>query len=308
MISCRTAPVLLACLAVVACRHTEEKLPPQNPMGADAAGWQMGNPLLPGMGDPTAENYHVNTSEELEKIDNGAEGEIYWTDPDNPDKEIEGITAAFENKRNGNGWMSDYGRALRFAHRECRPLIIWFHDSVVSPKSGRLGEALLDTPAFNAWCKDRVVRVKLDAGASIDDRTRESAKYSRNAINRLALGYGLKKKPALAVIAPTGQFVVGIDGYSGFVEEVETVLKRGVEDSERMMAEHRTKLEAKGYRMWRSVTGISLFAKLQRYDAERRMVYLREYGGKVSRVRLKNFCAEDLEYLQAEQEKKGKSL
>ncbi len=308
MSSWRTSLLVLASMLAVACQHTEEKLPPRSPMSADEAARQMGNPLLPGMGDPNAENYHVNTSEELEKIENGAEGEIYWTDPDDPDKEIAGITAAFENKRNGNGWMSDYGRALRFAHRECRPLIIWFHDSVVSPKSGRLGEALLDTPAFNAWCKDRVVRVKLDAGASIDDRTRESAKYSRNVINHLALGYGLKKKPALAVIAPTGQFVVGVDGYSGFVEEVETVLKRGVEDSERMMAEHRTKLEAKGYRTWRSVAGVSLFAKLQRYDAEHRMVYLREYGGKVSRVRLKHFCDDDLEYLQAEQAKKGKSL
>ena len=55
--------------------------------------------------------------EELEKIDNGAEGEVYFTDPDNPDAEIAGITAAFEARRNGNGWLDNYGTATRLAHR-----------------------------------------------------------------------------------------------------------------------------------------------------------------------------------------------
>ncbi len=274
-------------------------------MGFEDSMPPVGNPLVPGTGDPNAVNYNVSTSEELAQIDNGAEGEVFFTDPDNPDKEIEGITNAFENRRGGNGWMEDYGRAVRFAHRECRPLIIWFHDSVISPKSKELGEALLDSPDFNEWCKDRVTRVRLDSGASIDDATRDHARYSRSAINRLSLRYGLNRKPALAVVSPTGKLVVGIDGYNGFVQEVEMLLKRGVEDCEKEIDAMRAKLSERGYRTWNSARGnMTLFAKLQRFDEKNDMVYLRQYGGKISRTKLKRFCAEDRAYILREQQEK----
>lgn len=303
---------LALALALVGCISDKENAKPvreHQRLTMEEAAAQMGNPLLANKGDLNAENYNVSTSEELEKIDNGAEGEITFTDPDNPDKEIAGITEAFENRRNGNGWLSDYGRALRFAHRECRPLVIWFHDSVVSPKSGRLGEQLLDTPKFNEWCRDRVVRVKLDSGASIDDRTRDSAKYSYTAINRLAASYGLRKKPSIAVIAPTGRFIVGMDGYNGFVEEVDSIIKQGVQDCEKEMETYFKKLEAKGYRTWHSANGqMSLFAKLHRYDEAHRMVYLKEYGGRITHTKLSRFSEEDVDYLREELEKNGKSL
>ncbi len=264
------------------------------------------NPLLTGGAvDPNAQSYNVSTSEELEQIDNGVEGEVYFTDPDNPDAEIAGITAAFEAKRHGNGWLDNYGTATRFAHRECRPLIIWFHDSVIAPKSSLLGEELLDTPQFNAWCRNRVVRLKLDSGASIDDRTRSSAKYSRDAIERLARRYGLKRKPALAVVSPRGKFVVGIDGYNEFTQQIEVLLKEGVVNAEKEMDEYREKLSAKGYRTWSSATGdVSVFARLQRFDDEHQMVYLKEYGGKISRTKLRRFCKEDQDFILKKQEEK----
>ncbi len=264
------------------------------------------NPLLTGGAvDPNAQSYNVSTSEELEQIDNGAEGEVYFTDPDNPDAEIEGITAAFESRRNGNGWLDNYGTATRFAHRECRPLIIWFHDSVISPKSALLGEELLDTPAFNEWCRDRVVRLKLDSGASIDDRTRNSAKYSRDAIERLARRYGLKRKPALAVVSPRGKFVVGIDGYNEFTQQIEALLKEGVINAEKDMDEYREKLATKGYRTWTAATGnVTTFARLQRFDEEHQMVYLKEYGGRITRTKLRRFCKEDRDFIFKKQEEK----
>ncbi len=302
-------PVLLGSCSLWQQQDEEKPQTDTKPrMGFEDSMPPVGNPLVPGTGDPNAVNYNVSTSEELAQIDNGAEGEVFFTDPDNPDKEIEGITNAFENRRGGNGWMEDYGRAVRFAHRECRPLLIWFHDSVISPKSKELGEALLDSPDFNAWCKDRVVRVKLDSGASIDDATRDHARYSRSSINRLSLRYGLSRKPAMAVVSPTGKLVVGIDGYNGFVQEVETILKRGVEDCEKEIDTMRAGLSERGYRTWNSARGnMTLFAKLQRFDEKNDMVYLRQYGGKVSRTKLKRFCAEDRAYilrLQREKEEK----
>ncbi len=276
-------------------------------MGFEDAAMPGMNPLLTGGAtDPNAQSYNVTTSEELEKIDNGAEGEVYFTDPDNPDADIEGITAAFEAKRNGNGWLESYANATRFAHRECRPLIIWFHDSVIAPKSSQLGEDLLETPEFNAWCRDRVVRLKLDSGASIDDRTRSSAKYSRQAIERMARRYGLTRRPALAVLTPRGKLVMGVEDYNGFVQQVDTLLKEGVIKAEKEMDEYRASLAPRGYRTWSSAAGnMTLFARLQRFDEEHQMVYLKEYGGKVSRTKLRRFCKEDREYILKKQEEKA---
>ncbi len=275
-------------------------------MGFEAESMPGMNPLLTGGAvDPNAQSYNVTTSEELEKIDNGAEGEVYFTDPDNPDAEIAGITAAFEARRNGNGWLDNYGTATRLAHRECRPLIIWFHDSVIAPRSALLGEELLDTPAFNEWCRDRVVRLKLDSGASIDDRTRSSARYSRDAIERMARRYGLKRKPALAVVSPRGKFVIGIDGYNDFTQQIEATLKEGVLLAEKEMDEYREKLAPKGYRTWTSATGgVTTFARLQRFDEEKQMVYLKEYGGRITRTKLRRFCKEDCEFILNKQEEK----
>ncbi|MBR3902166.1 MAG: hypothetical protein IKJ29_00735 [Akkermansia sp.] len=312
-----TVLTTLGLLLLSSCSQTQQKdaagqstseplTPTRTHMGWEEAATPGMNPLLTGGAvDPNAQSYNVSTSEELEKIDNGADGEVYFTDPDNPDADIAGITAAFEARRNGNGWLESYGRATRLAHRECRPLIIWFHDSVIAPKSGLLGEELLDTPEFNEWCRDRVVRVKLDSGASIDDRTRSTARYSRNAIERLAHRFGLKKKPALAVLTPRGKFVLGVDGYNDFTQQVESLLKEGVITAEKEMEAYREKLAPRGYRTWSSATGeATVFARLQRFDEEHQMVYLKEYGGKITRTKLRRFSREDREFIRQHQEKK----
>ena len=276
-------------------------------MGFEDPAESVMNPLRPGeVVDPNAQSYNVSTSEELEQIDNGAQGEVYFTDPDNPDAEIEGITNAFETLRSGNVWLSNYGRATRYAHRECRPLIIWFHDSVIAPKSAELGVNLLETPEFNEWCRDRVVRVKLDSGADLKDhQPGATARYSREAIERLARRYGLRKRPALAVVSPQGKFVLGIDGHDDYTHRVDALLKEGVIKAEQEMEEYREKLRPKGYRTWTSATGeISLFGKLQRYNDKKQLVILKEYGGKITRVKLQRLCKEDREYVLRQEEEK----
>lgn len=282
----------------------ESPVAEEPPPGTQAG--PVGNPLLPNQGDPGAVNYNVSTSEELAKIDNGAEGELFWTNPDNPEEEDPGLTAAFENRRRGNGWLGDLGRGIRLSRREGWPLLIWFHDSVTSPKSRTLGAELLETSAFNEWCRDRVVRVKLDAGASIDERARTSARYSMQSINSLERRYGMTRKPALAVISPRGKVVTRVDGYDGFVAGVELGLKAGVQEAEKEFAAFREQLKERGYREWKSRKGkATVFARLQRFDEKNNIVYLREYGGRVTRTRLENFCADDVDYLD-EQARQGR--
>lgn len=290
--------LLLSSCSLFSAREKVDEAPmaEEPPPGTQAG--PIGNPLLPNQGDPGAVNYNVSTSEELAKIDNGAEGELFWTNPDNPEEEDPGLTAAFENRRRGNGWLGDLGRGIRLARREGRPLLIWFHDSVTSPKSKALGAELLETSAFNEWCRDRVVRVKLDAGASIDERARTGTRYSMQSINSLERRYGMMRKPALAVISPRGKVVMRMDGYDGFVAEVELGLKAGVQEAEKEFAAFREELKERGYREWKSRKGkATVLARLQRFDEKNNIVYLREYGGRVTRTRLENFSADDVDYL-----------
>ncbi len=301
-------PLLTASLALLlpACsffqtREVVEERPTEEKPSMDAAqaAASIGNPLLLNRGASDAVNYNVQTSEELAKIDNGAEGEVYFTNPDDPEAEIAGITAAFENRRHGNGWLDDYGRGVRLARRENRPVIIWFHDSVTSPKSRILGTQLLDTPEFSEWCRDRVVRIRLDAGASIDERTQGGARYSLRGINDMASRFGITRKPGLVVISSNGKVMTTIDGFDGFLAGVELELKAGVTEAEKEFSDFKQKLEARGYRTWHAARGgRTVFARLQRFDEAKDVLYLREYGGRVSRTPLARFSAEDIAYVE----------
>ncbi len=281
-------------------REVVEELPVDEKPAMDAtqAAASIGNPLLLSRGASDAVNYNVQTSEELAKIDNGAEGEVYFTNPDDPEAEIAGITAAFENRRHGNGWMDNYGRAVKIARRENRPVIIWFHDSLTSPKSRILGAQLLETQEFSEWCRDRVVRIKLDAGASIDERTSGGARYSMRSINGMASRFGLTRKPALVVISPNGKVTMKIDGFDGFLAGVELELKAGVAEAEKEFENMKKTLSRRGYRTWHAARGgKTVFARLQRFDEAKNVLYLREYGGRVSRTPLSRFSKEDIAYV-----------
>ncbi len=301
MSRCITA--LLCSLLLAACTTreiVEEK--PTNPLsqepGQELAGFTA-NPLLPGGGGLGADTMRVTTEEELKNVDNGSEEELIWTNPNDPDAEIPGLTAAFENRRKGNGWLNNLGRCIKMSRREGRPLIIWFHNSVTSPKSKELGAALLDDKKFDIWCQDRVVRVKLDAGASLDESSSKEARYSMSSIDRLARRYGLRHYPALVVLSPRGKITARIDGYDGYIADVEGELMQGVETAEKSYKQYKAELRQRGYRDWKSRKGETLFAKLQRYDEANSAVYLREPGGRVSRTRLERFCKADVEYLDA---------
>ncbi len=302
-----TQPLAAAALALLlpACslfsqREVVEERPVEEKpaMSMEQAAASIGNPLLLNRGASDAVNYNVQTSEELAKIDNGAEGEVYFTNPDDPEAEIAGITAAFENRRHGNGWMDNYGRGVRLARRENRPVIIWFHDSVTSPKSRILGTQLLETAEFSEWCRDRVVRIKLDSGAAIDERTSGSSRYSMRSINGMASRFGITRKPGLVVISSNGKVTTTIDGFDGFLAGVELELKAGVAEAEKEFDNLKKTLEGRGYRTWRAARGNgSIFARLQRFDEARNVLYLREYGGRISRTPLARFSQADIDYV-----------
>lgn len=288
-------------------QKTEEATP--KPRTAEEAAAELGNPLLANKGDINAINYNVSTTEQLESIDNGAGEELIWTNPDDPDAEIPELTEAFQNKWKGNGWQTDMKWAIKLARRQELPLLIWFHDSVVSPKSNALGREYLNTPEFNDWSNGRIVRLRLDSGTSLDDATADKAKYSYRQINALQQRYGLKKKPSFVIITPDGKIVERIDGFDGFLSGFILDLQNAVKLAEKEYRTRRADLQEYGYREWQSARGDKkVFAKFVRYDEEKQIVYLKESGGRVSRTKLSSFSREDADYLLelAEQKKKKK--
>lgn len=279
-------------------REVLEDAPASEPRSAEQAAAELGNPLLANKGDINAITYNVTTSEQLEQVDNGSDEELIWTNPDNPDAEIPELTEAFENRRNGNGWQSDMGWAIRLARRQELPLLVWFHDSVISPKSNTLAKDYLNTKEFNDWCKDRLIRLRLDSGSSLNDSTADNAKYSYRQINALQLRYGLKKKPSFAIITPSGKIVSRIDGYDGYLSGFIRELQSGVHEAEREYEKHKAELRERGFRDWTSArSSKKVFAKFMRYDAEKKIVYLKEDGGRISRTKLSAFSPQDVDYI-----------
>lgn len=297
-------------LCLVACttrREVVEDTPLPEKRTAEQAAAELGNPLLANKGDINAITYNVGTSEQLEQIDNGSDEELIWTNPDDPDADIPELTEAFENRRNGNGWQSDMGWAIRLARRQELPLLVWFHDSVISPKSNALGKEYLNTKEFNDWCKDRIIRLRLDSGTSLNDATADSAKYNFRQINALQQRYGLSKKPSFAIITPSGKIVSRIDGFDGFLTGFVRELQEGVKVAEATYKRHKEELRERGYREWVSVrSGKKVFAKFVRYDEEKKAVYLKEDGGRVSRTKLSTFSPADVEYILSRKPQKKK--
>lgn len=285
---------------MAACVHKEDEVPTASEQNAAEVMASLGNPLLANRGDLNAVNVTVRTSDELEKIDNGAGEELIWTNPDDPDADIPELEQAFVNKRHGYGWQSDLNVAIRMARRQELPLVVWFHDSVISPASKELGSLYLDTKEFDEWCRNRVVRVRLDSGASLDETGGKSAKYSFHYINNLQRRYGLKKKPAVAIITPSGKIVARLDGYDGFLATFVQEMKEGVARAEQTYREYKQKFVERGFRDWHSLHGgHTVFAKIMRIDEKADVVYLKEPGGRVTRTKIRTFCEEDEQYLRS---------
>lgn len=300
MMICRLTIPCLCVLCLAACTHHEdaESTPIAEERTAEDAAAQLGNPLLANKGDINAVNISVSSSEELEKIDNGSDEELIWTNPDDPDAEIPGLSEAFQNKIRGNGWQKSFANAAQLARRQEMPLVVWFHDSVLSPRSKELGDDYLNTKEFDSWSRDRVVRLLLDSGASLNDSTASSAPYSYHKINALKKSYGLKEKPAVAVVSANGKITARIDGYDGDVRFFVKELHEGVQKAEQEYRKHISSLRERGYRDWRSRNGAkSVFAKVMRVDDEKKIIFLKENGGRVTRTRFSSLSQEDLDYL-----------
>lgn len=251
-------------------------------------------------GNVDATTYDVSTPEDLAKIDNGAEGEVYFTDPDAPEEEITEISEAFENRRTGQHWFTNSAQASRIARLRGLPMLVWFHDSTLSPKSKLLGRELLQSPDFLDWSKDRAVCLCLDAGKGMNDVHASSSDSSKSRkIARMQQSYGLKRKPAFVVVSPQGKVVTLIDGFDGYAAALETNLKDGIEQAAKSYEDYKDGLRAKGFRDWHSADGKRvIFAKITRFDQKRDILYLKNAAGRQYKVHESKFHDLDVDYIE----------
>lgn len=255
---------------------------------------------IAGGGSVDGTTYNVTSAEELERIDNEADGEVFFTDPDAPEAEVTGITEAFENKRSRKDWYTNPSQASRLARLEGLPLLVWFHDSVLNPQSKALGRKLLQSPEFLEWSESHAICLCLDAGKGMGDvQVSSDASNNYRNINKMQQSYGLKKKPSFVVISPQGKVITLIDGYDGYTGDIERQIKEGVEQASKSYAAYKVGLKKKGFRDWYSADGErAIFAKLTRFDQNRDILYLKDAAGKQYKVHESKFHNDDVDYIE----------
>ncbi len=255
------------------------------------------------------QNLTVSTPDELAKIDNQADGPVYFTDPDNPDAEIEGITEAFEGAREREKWVGKLSTGMRLARQSNLPTLLWFHDSMLSPRSKSMARELFDTPEFLAWMKGRVIGIRLDSSEGFDaDGYKTSSEAAGQSVVTLRRRYGIKKLPAFIVISAEGKIVSKIDASDGFLSAANKGIREAVEQAHKLHQHHLNTLREKGYRDWTNARGtMTIFAKLRKFDRNKDIVYLIEHTGRRRKVKLFDFSAKDIEYLDGLKSGKKKS-
>lgn len=153
----------------------------------------------------------ATTQEEMTRADSGA---VYYTDAHDPDAPIPGLEEAFAQRKENERWIQSYPTALREAQSTGKPILIWFHHSVGSPPSKKLGAELLHTKEFEDWAKRNVVRVCYDQAEKFESepvyrKRQKMLEYVKKAPSL----FGVRGTPVLLVMSPDGSKVDTLRGY-----------------------------------------------------------------------------------------------
>lgn len=199
------------------------------------------------------------------------ESDIVWTDPDNPDAELEGLEDMIKASKDQKTWEDSYTDAKKRALREGKPLLVWFTDSRRSPVCQTLTKELFGVSGFDSWAMDNVVRLKLDfnvrreTGTEEDQMDREARKL--DYLKRLEERLNARGKPHVLVMSPDGNTIGRYRGYKpGTQDFFWGQLKHTTIIAQKHHDEWVEKMEKKGYRNWESRDhDFQTFAKLLRY-------------------------------------------
>ncbi len=108
-----------------------------------------------------------------------------------------------------DAWLTSYAEAMAVARDTGRPVLTIFTGSDWCPHCRTLEDNVLNTDAFQAWARDRVVLLLIDLpqqGISPAVRAERS---------QVCIKYGVRTFPSALLISPEGQKIALQTGYTG---------------------------------------------------------------------------------------------
>jgi len=223
------------------------------------------------------------------------EEDIVWA-PENPDvpiTELEGIVADDDNPV--DAWYVDYKKALQKSRKDGKPLMIWFTSSRNSPFCKALSNELFSKSEFDSWADENLVRLRVDA--TIKGKTDAERIEKEKYVDSLKKRYKIMGHPVVLVLSPRGTEFGKYRGYkAGSADLYWGRLKNASRSALTDYSSWKNDMEAKGYRVWHSATGKSVFAKASRYRDGN--LWLIEPDGKKSMTTVNRLSNEDKAYIE----------
>lgn len=195
--------------------------------------------------------------------------DIMWTDSEDGNApELEKLLAVHKK----GDWSDNEAAARRQAARENKLLLVFFCDSAHNTLSKSMDEELLSSSDFDAWAKDKFIKVRVDANSRAggqdlsfkEQGERES--FLRMQTIELQKRYKVIGQPVVLIVTPDGDVSARYRGYkTGQKEYHWGLIRQGEVVAAKHHADWRKDMEAKGYREWRDRQGRKVFAKLTAY-------------------------------------------
>ncbi len=200
------------------------------------------------------------------------EEDIVFTDPDNPDGGIPELATLLSDNKRGP-WEESESIAKSRSVREGKPLLIWFTDSQSSPMCKAVSQELFSTNDFGNWATEKLVRLKIDSAAHIQDESLDLAAKEdlrtrvMNYNKALKARYKILGYPSFIMLSPSGEVVGRFRGYKrGDANFLWGQMKQSEAVSSHSYQEWRSGLEKRGYREWQDRKGRKILAKLTSYS------------------------------------------
>lgn len=223
------------------------------------------------------------------------EEDIVWApeDPDMPITELEGMVIDDENPQ--DAWFEDYGKAMKKARVEGKPVMIWFTRSRNSPLCKALGSELFVQKEFQDWADENVIRLRVDS--NIQERNVAKRKDREAYVAGLKKRYKALGQPVVVMVSPRGTEFGKYRGYSvGTAEFYFGRLKNSQRTAQQDHSSWLSDMESKGYRTWHDARGRAVFAKVARY--RNGVIWLVEPDGKKSSTSVSKLSTEDRQYVE----------
>lgn len=223
------------------------------------------------------------------------EEDIVWApeDPDTPIAALEDLVVDDENPL--DSWFEDYGKAMKKARVEGKPVMMWFTRTKNSPLCKLLSAELLSHKEFEDWADENVVRLRVDA--NIQESNTAKRKDRERYVAELKSRYRVLGQPVVVIISPRGTEFGKYRGYkSGSAGFYFGRLKNAQRTAQQDHVSWQSEMERKGYRTWHDARGRGVFAKVVRY--RNGVIWLVQPDGKKSSTSVSKLSTEDRQYVE----------